>query len=94
MKLSVVVPAYNEERELAGSLRIETIDDEFGFLSVSMARSLREILADGRVTRLEREHFLSALERDVILSHEQKAKVRGMIDDWFARDAGRTTAGE
>ncbi len=76
--------------ELGRQSRIELIDDELGFLSVNMARTLRGILADGRVEKWERQHFEEAVERDALLSPEHKAKVRALLDEWFARDERRT----
>lgn len=75
--------------ELSRKVRIETIDEQMGFLPVSMARKLRALLVDGRVERWERQHFVEALEQDAHLTPDQKTRVRALIDEWLARDAGR-----
>ncbi|HLE96766.1 MAG TPA: PQQ-binding-like beta-propeller repeat protein [Candidatus Thermoplasmatota archaeon] len=73
--------------EHAHDLRAGTVERELGFLPVSTARALQDILADGRVTRWERDHFLAAIDRDTVLTPEQKVKVAALVDAWFARDA-------
>ncbi len=72
--------------ELGKQVRLSTIDDEMGFLSVSMARTLRGLLADGRIEKWERSHFFEVLEKDKHLSATQKKHVHELLDDWFARD--------
>ncbi|MGQ0536494.1 MAG: outer membrane protein assembly factor BamB family protein [Methanobacteriota archaeon] len=74
--------------ELSASVRLGTLRDEFGFLPLSLAHALEEILADARITRWEHQTFVEALEREPTLPPEQKQKVRALIADWFARDAG------
>ncbi|HLE96526.1 MAG TPA: PQQ-binding-like beta-propeller repeat protein [Candidatus Thermoplasmatota archaeon] len=74
--------------ELARDLRLAALDERFQFLPLGMVRQLHEMLADGRVTEWEREHFETALERERTMSDEQKANVRALVEEWFARDAG------
>ncbi|HLE96675.1 MAG TPA: hypothetical protein VI997_04825, partial [Candidatus Thermoplasmatota archaeon] len=74
--------------EVAGQVRLSALDERFHFLPYGMVQTLREMLADGKITRWEREHFVSALERDTMLNAEQKEKVRDLIEGWFQRDAG------
>ncbi|MGQ0535568.1 MAG: PKD domain-containing protein, partial [Methanobacteriota archaeon] len=74
--------------DLARALRIKVLDDRFDFLPLGMVKTLQGILEDGHITRWEHEHFLWALERDRLLSTEQKQTVRGLIDSWFERDSG------
>lgn len=73
--------------ELARAVRTAGIERELAFLTVGMANALRGMLADGRIERWERDHFLEALARDDHLTPEQKEKVRARIDAWFERDA-------
>lgn len=73
--------------ELARDLRLAALDERFQYLPLGMVRQLRDMLADGRVTQWEREHFETALERERTMSDEQKAKVRMLVAEWFARDA-------
>lgn len=75
--------------ELSRKVRIEAIDEQMGFLPVSMARTLRALLADGRIERWERAHFVEALDKDPHLTPEQKGRVKTLIDEWFQRDVGR-----
>ena len=77
--------------ELGQQLRLSSIDERFGFLTVNMARTLREMLADGRISAWEREHFLAALDADTHLTKAQKIKVKRQIEDWFAQDEGGAT---
>lgn len=74
--------------ELGQRLRLEAVDDQFGFLTMSMGRTLREMLADGRISSWEREHLLRALDEDGHLTKAQKKKVRQQIEAWFVRDEG------
>ncbi|HLE96734.1 MAG TPA: hypothetical protein VI997_05120, partial [Candidatus Thermoplasmatota archaeon] len=63
------------------------LDERFQFLPLGMVEQLRDMLEDGRVTRWEREHFLTALERETTMHPEQKAAVRRLVDEWFERDS-------
>ncbi len=75
--------------ELGSAHRMEAIEDRFAFLSVGMARTLRDMLADGRISEWERDHFIEALERDEHLTAGQKTQVRKQVDAWFGRDTGQ-----
>lgn len=72
--------------ELHRQVRLDTIDEQMGFLPISMARALKTLLQDGRIERWERAHFLDLLEGDMHLTLDQKARVRKLIDAWFERD--------
>lgn len=74
--------------ELRHRVRLAEVDDRLDFLPQGMVRTLREMLLDARITSWERRHFLDALDRDAILTTDQKRKVAKMVDGWFARDAG------
>lgn len=74
--------------QLSAQLRLGTLDARFKYLPWGMVEQLRDMLQDGRVTGWEREHFLSAIERDRTMSDEQKANVRALVDEWFERDSG------
>lgn len=74
--------------ELARKVRLGTLDRRFEFLPLGMVNALREMLNDGHISAWEHRHFLDALERDELLTREQKEKVRALIDSWFERDSG------
>ncbi|MGQ0535509.1 MAG: hypothetical protein ACT4PT_05515 [Methanobacteriota archaeon] len=73
--------------ELHKGLRLGVVDHRLAFLPLGMVEHLRSILADNQVTAWEHKHFIDALERDDLLSADQKEKVRRLVDDWFARDS-------
>ncbi|HVM44370.1 MAG TPA: PQQ-binding-like beta-propeller repeat protein [Candidatus Thermoplasmatota archaeon] len=74
--------------ELAARLRVGFIEERFGFLSVHLARRLRAILEDGRVSPFERGQFLDAVEREAALTREQKGEVRQAVEERATRDVG------
>jgi outer membrane protein assembly factor BamB len=74
--------------ELAAAARERLIDERLRFLPHGLVQSLHEVLADGKVTRLERDHFLAAIEREALLTSEQKAEARRAVEAWFESDAG------
>lgn len=74
--------------ELARDLRVSALDDRFDFLPYGLVKSLRDMLADGRVSAWERKHVVRALDEDDVLTKAQKKKVRDLVDGWFRRDAG------
>ncbi|MHB8605035.1 MAG: outer membrane protein assembly factor BamB family protein [Thermoplasmatota archaeon] len=76
--------------ELARTLRLGELDRRFEFLPMGMVNTLREMLKDGTISAWEHRHFVDALERDALLTPEQKTKVRSLIDGWFAHDSGVT----
>lgn len=78
----------NRIEELKRELRLGAVEQEFAFLPYSLVTALREMLEDGRVTRMEKDGFLTALQADEMIHPEQKALVRERIEQWFARDAG------
>lgn len=74
--------------ELRSELRVDALEDQFGFLPYSLVTKARQMVEDGTVTALERDAFLQATEEDDVLTGEQKALVRERVEQWFARDAG------
>ncbi len=72
--------------ELKRQLRTRSLQQEFGFLPYALVQKAQEMLEDGRVTALEREAFLRAVEEDTLLTSDQKATVRERIEAWHARD--------
>lgn len=74
--------------ELRRELRTHALSEEFGFLPYSLVTKAREMLEDGRVTSLEAEAFLAALQEVEGLTDDQRTRVRERIKSWFARDAG------
>lgn len=72
--------------ELARQVRLDTIDEQLGFLPISMGRSLKALLADGKIERWERAHFMEILEGDVHLTSDQKLRVKALIERWLAAD--------
>lgn len=72
--------------ELSASVRLSTLEDKIDFLPVGIAKTLRAMLADGRITGWEHRSIMAAIEHDTILTGEQKERVRRLVDDWFARD--------
>ncbi len=78
----------NRVEELRGQLRTEALEDEFGFLPYSLVTRAREMVEDGKISSLEREAFLRALEKDEVLTSDQKALVRERIGSWYGRDEG------
>lgn len=72
--------------EAARQVRLDALEARFGFLTVGMARALRGMLTDARISAWERQHVLDALEQDKDLTAEQKRRVRRQIDAWFAED--------
>jgi outer membrane protein assembly factor BamB len=91
-KLDEAQGAMLRERldELGRTLRLGTLDARFDFLPHGMVKTLRDMLEDGKISAWEHRHFAEALERDTLLTAEQKAQVRSLIDAWFERDAGRS----
>ncbi|MGQ0534664.1 MAG: outer membrane protein assembly factor BamB family protein [Methanobacteriota archaeon] len=74
--------------ELSRQARLHTLDERFDFLPHGMVKMLQGILEDGHVSAWERRHFHDALERDTLLTPEQKRKVEDLIEAWFAHDSG------
>jgi outer membrane protein assembly factor BamB len=72
--------------ELRKMLRLAEIDQGLHFLPYRLVLNLREMLADGRITSLEREHFVAALAADPLLLPEQKERVQALVDGWLRTD--------
>lgn len=73
--------------ELAREARMETLDEELGFLPLGIARTLEEMLSDATITRWERERFLDALDGEDRITEDEKARVREVVETWSRRDA-------
>ncbi len=76
--------------ELARQARLDVLENEFGFLTVGMARTLRGMLADARISSWERAHMLEAVDRASDLTPDQRARVRLQIEAWFEQDRKET----
>lgn len=74
--------------ELAREARLSALDERFDHLPMGMVRRLEAMLEDGHVSRWERDHFYRALEEETLLTEEQKAQVKRLIESWFEADAG------
>ncbi|MGQ0536495.1 MAG: hypothetical protein ACT4PT_10530, partial [Methanobacteriota archaeon] len=74
--------------QLAREVRLGRLDERFDFLPHGIVKMLTGMLEDGRIADWEHRVVVEALEKDRNLSSEEKAKVRALIDDWFARDSG------
>lgn len=46
------------------------------------------MLTDGRVSGIEKAHYLALLDGDGTLPPEYKAAVRRVVEQWSAHDAG------
>lgn len=73
--------------ELRRSSRLDAVDHKLKFLPHGMVLHLHRLLDDARIDSFERAHFLAALEAESSITRDQKAHVRAVIDEWFARDA-------
>lgn len=75
--------------DLLRDARRHAIDARLGYLPHGMVNLLQGMIADGRVSVLERQHFLDALARETFLTETQRDDVRALVDGWFAsaRDA-------
>ncbi len=74
--------------QLRRELRESTVEDQFDFLPMSLVKGVHEMLHDGRVTKLEKQAFLDALDADESVHPDQKTVVRQKILEWHARDTG------
>lgn len=72
--------------ELLKDLRRQAIDARLGYLPHGMVNLLQGMIADGRVSVLERQHFLDALARDAFLTEAQREDVRALVDGWFTSE--------
>lgn len=73
--------------DLLGRIRMGTVEEDFSFLPLGVARTLQRMLRDGRVTAAERSFVLGAVRQDKVLSASQKAKVVAQVEHWFQSDA-------
>lgn len=80
-----VLAAHIEE--LSRAARLDVVHQQLDFLPFRHVRALREMLQDGRITSLERAHYLAMLDSDATLTADYKARVRSVIDEWAAHDA-------
>ncbi|HEX9767068.1 MAG TPA: hypothetical protein VGA36_09915, partial [Nitriliruptorales bacterium] len=74
--------------ELHRQIRVGTLDRRFQFLPHGMVLTLKDMLADGKITAWEHEHLVEALKRDTLMTDDQKRKLRDLIDEWYGRDVG------
>jgi len=74
--------------DLLGRIRMNTVEEDFSYLPLGVARTLQRMLRDGRVTAAERSFVLNAVKQDQVLSSAQKAKVTAQVEAWFRSDAG------
>lgn len=74
--------------ELSRKERLHIADTLLDFLPHRHVKTLRETLKDGRVSSIERAHFLAAVEADADLSPAQKARAREVVERWAEHDAG------
>lgn len=72
--------------ELGGIVRLKALDERFGFLTLGMARVLRDVLEDSRVTTVEKGRLLDALDKDDAMTGLQKRRVRAQIEAWSRKD--------
>jgi hypothetical protein len=72
--------------DLQRQTRAGLLDDRFDYMPHGMMRRLQQMLADGRVTRWERDHFDEALAKDTLLTPGQKQQVRDLLTAWLAND--------
>lgn len=72
--------------ELSRAARLDVAERDLGFLPHRHVLALREMLRDGRVSSLERAHFLHLLDADDTLVPEYKARVRRVVDEWARND--------
>ena len=69
--------------------RLGAIEDELGFLPMSVGKILRGFLADGVIESWERDTVFRALDQETHLTPEQKERARRLVDEWARSDAGR-----
>lgn len=74
--------------ELARAARMDVVQHQLDFLPFRHVRALREMLKDGRISSIERAHYLTMLEADATLTPEYKARVRVVVEAWAAHDGG------
>ncbi len=80
-----VLERHIDQRAAGG--RLESLEQDFPFLPMSLAATLHRILDDGRVTKWERATFMEALASDDLLTAAQKRLVASRIEAWFDEDA-------
>lgn len=73
--------------ELRSAVRLNSLEDKFDFMPVSLMKRLQRILRDGHITRAEYEEFLGSLRRERSMSPAEKNKVKVLVERWFARDS-------
>jgi hypothetical protein len=66
--------------------RVHQMADLVEFLPHALFTALEEMLADGRVTRWERDGFKVLLRENRALTPAQKRKVATRVDEWFSQD--------
>lgn len=66
--------------ELTGRVRLANVDEELAFLPHGMVMTLRDMLADGRVTPYERARFQRALKDAAGLTADQRRKALSVLE--------------
>lgn len=72
--------------EFVRQARLDALETRFPFLTVGMARALKGMLADTRISSPERQTVLETLERDADLTEDQKGRLRRQVEAWFDAD--------
>lgn len=72
--------------ELRRSVRLGAVEGVLGELPHNLVIALQQMLRDGRINAWERRHLSELLERSEVLSSDQKARVRALVDRWHAHD--------
>jgi hypothetical protein len=67
------------------TLRLGELESDLHFLPYGIVLGIQEMLADGRITRLERDHFILALEQAEI-QPDHKERLKRLIQAWSDRD--------
>lgn len=74
--------------ELSRVERLGFVEGKLDFLPLRHAKALREMLKDGRISTIERAHYLAMLDADGTLTPDYKARVRDVVEAWAAHDGG------
>lgn len=77
--------------ELSREARVGVVHSLLDFLPMRHVRALQEMLRDGRVSSLERAHFLAVVDQDATLTPEYRERLRRVVDGWASHDAGGRT---
>ncbi len=72
--------------ELLRDHRLSKVEADLSFLPHGLFRSMQEMLRDARVTQLERNNFLIALDADGHLSPGEKKRVKRHVETWHRED--------